>query len=533
MRNQADLPAFFEECVEALARGESLEACLRRYPDHADELRPLLTLVMQARAVATVQPRPLTAAAQNKSAFLELAAERRMALQKRQPPPTQSRFSIFDLFTLGRRWAVTAAAILVMVLVFGTGGIIASANTLPGDTLYPVKRATENVQRLLTINPAARQRLEQDLIERRRAEVQDVLEAGRTVALDFTGPVEFIQDGIWQIDGLTVRVTSFATILGQPQVGDWVHVQGQTTGDELIEAHTIRRVEPPALAVPTSTPVPPPPAATFTPVPSPTHAKPTATPVQPTPTFTATPTMTATATMSPTPTATPSPTATATLTPGPPTRVVSVRFEGEILEKQPDQWNIAGRIIVLSDTEVDQSNGSAVLGAWVQVVGFEQADGSVVAQRIVVLKAAGTLDEPYHFSDVIESMSGGYWTVGGLIVYIRGDTVFEGAQAAVGLLVHVQAVRRPNGELWARHVSVESPELEEVFLEGPIRSINGDRWQVGNVTVMVDGQTQITGQASVGKRAQVQGLLQSDGSVLARSIVIVEPTSTPQTTADD
>ena len=41
MRELHDL---FDECVDRLAAGESIEAIVRDYPDHADELRDLLML---------------------------------------------------------------------------------------------------------------------------------------------------------------------------------------------------------------------------------------------------------------------------------------------------------------------------------------------------------------------------------------------------------------------------------------------------------------------------------------------------------
>ena len=47
------------DCLDRLQRGESLEACLARYPEHADDLRGLL----QAAQVLRASPPPLSATA--------------------------------------------------------------------------------------------------------------------------------------------------------------------------------------------------------------------------------------------------------------------------------------------------------------------------------------------------------------------------------------------------------------------------------------------------------------------------------------
>jgi len=36
--------SILDDCLTALQQGESVEACLSRYPRHAERLRPLLTL---------------------------------------------------------------------------------------------------------------------------------------------------------------------------------------------------------------------------------------------------------------------------------------------------------------------------------------------------------------------------------------------------------------------------------------------------------------------------------------------------------
>jgi hypothetical protein len=101
----------------------------------------------------------------------------------------------------------------------------------------------------------------------------------------------------------------------------------------------------------------------------------------------------------------------------------------------------------------------------------------------------------------------------------------------VGKLAHVRGVRRPNGEIWATQITVVDPQADDVDFEGVIESIQPDRWQVGGTVVLVDGQTQIAGTPQTGKRAQVHGLLQPGGEVLALQIAVLDPTPTATASA--
>ncbi|MCX8126111.1 MAG: hypothetical protein N3E40_03065, partial [Dehalococcoidia bacterium] len=58
MRNKEKFDEILNECLEALEKGQSLEACLDRYPEHAQSLRPLLETALAARRVAKLRPRP-------------------------------------------------------------------------------------------------------------------------------------------------------------------------------------------------------------------------------------------------------------------------------------------------------------------------------------------------------------------------------------------------------------------------------------------------------------------------------------------
>jgi len=77
------------------------------------------------------------------------------------------------------------AACLALLLVFAGGGTVAaSSGSLPGDTLYPVKTATEQVQMKLTFSRTAKAKLQARFAERRIKEMARLAEKGRMAQLE-------------------------------------------------------------------------------------------------------------------------------------------------------------------------------------------------------------------------------------------------------------------------------------------------------------------------------------------------------------
>jgi hypothetical protein len=65
-------------------------------------------------------------------------------------------------------------------------------------------------------------------------------------------------------------------------------------------------------------------------------------------------------------------------------------------------------------------------------------------------------------------------------------------------------------------------------LNGPIEQITSERWVINGVSIAIGAQTTITGTPAVGTVAQIRGIIQADGSLLAQTIMIAGalPTST-------
>lgn len=230
-----------DDCLRAVEAGASPEAALARYPDLADELRPLLTAAAAARPVEPLRV-PRQSEAASRARFL--ARARVLAGERRQAA------GLFGSLSLTLRMGL---AVLAVALVSGLGAaglVSASAQSLPGDTLYGVKRAAEQAQLAFTAGPA-RAALEDAFDQRRLAEAEAVAALGRTVAVEFVGRVAAQAGERWTIAGLTVLVPAG---LGQGvAVGQTVAVAGQVQADGSILAE---RITPRGAATATARPGP-------------------------------------------------------------------------------------------------------------------------------------------------------------------------------------------------------------------------------------------------------------------------------------
>ncbi len=207
----------FEVCRLALETGVPLDAALRLYPELANELRAALEAWQTASALAAGLPE--LPAARIQSSRVRLLGR---AAQLRE---TTSRRNIavrgFSRFAL-------AAVSLLLFVVLGWGGLAtASAQALPGDTLYRVKRVDENL-RLGLAGTSKRSDLETEYAERRSEEVRALLELGRVHEIEFTGVVRSQAGEVWDVNGVRVVLGPEAEVDAGLVPGMTVEVEGST-----------------------------------------------------------------------------------------------------------------------------------------------------------------------------------------------------------------------------------------------------------------------------------------------------------------
>jgi hypothetical protein len=255
----------FNDCVNRLANGESIEECLRRHPQHAVALRPMLEAGLLVRR-AQISPVEVVQSQDRVRARIT---------QEVQGLRVRPRASY------GRYVALAASLLLVFASVFGSAAL-GSANALPGDPLYGVKRGIEAI----TLALAGSDSLREEYNARRISEIKQLLALQRPADVEFRGNVELIDGTTWLVSGVALDVAPGTPGTAAARVGDTVRVRAQTTTAGTLIATAVELVnnqdDPP-------TPTPQP-TEDSTPVPT---IDTTETPTTPAPTRTPRPTRTA------------------------------------------------------------------------------------------------------------------------------------------------------------------------------------------------------------------------------------------------
>jgi len=163
--------AILDECVAAISRGESLDACLARYPQHAEELRIHLLLAQRLRLTPRHEPRPGAHAAAWQQ-FRTRAEDIRLG---RRP-----RFSININIGWMRPLAI-ATAVVLAILAAGGGTIYASQDALPDSPLYRLKLATEDVRLWFVFDDVREAEILLDQSNERTDEIMEMIRSGKPV----------------------------------------------------------------------------------------------------------------------------------------------------------------------------------------------------------------------------------------------------------------------------------------------------------------------------------------------------------------
>ncbi len=296
-RHNGSAAETLSQCLQAIESGQAtLESCVAAHPEFA-ELEDLL------RAVSIVQglPRPLLPQASKVTMRGEVLAKYRASAR----PVRSARRSL-----VAPRWfrAVLAASLILALLLGGGAGLVRAADeALPGDSLYGVKRLTEQVQ-LSFADSAARSAISYDIARRRLAELtalaarnQPINDEFLTDVTDSVNVALVVQPDMAQRASLVVDVTK---AIDQAQSSGAINVQAK-------EKVLAKLAQPPAVS-PAVDPTEPRQGKVSTTVPPDT---PTLQAASPTATSTVATTETPTVESSPTPTTTPTEIGTETVTP--------------------------------------------------------------------------------------------------------------------------------------------------------------------------------------------------------------------------
>ncbi|MCX7851343.1 MAG: DUF5666 domain-containing protein [Caldilineales bacterium] len=507
----------FQQLLERLERGESTPEELRAAA--SAEMAPLVEMVLHLRAAAAPPPDPAAALARARQRVLA-SVEPLPAPVPARPPTPARRWTWPELFP--RRLQPAWALALLLVVLLGAltlGGVRVSAAALPGEPLYPLKRASETVGLLLTFDPAERAERLATLRERRLREIEAVLERGWQVRVDYEAPLIGREGPYWRVGPYLLEVSDAA--LAQVPTGTWLRVVGTTGGDGIIRVSrwSLVRVPPP---VPVVTPTPlstVTPTPTLLPVGTGAEESPTPLPTRrvirpPQPTPTPVPTRAPTATRRlPTTTPTSSPTLTAT--------AVILAHTGVLTVLASDRLVVGGLEFVPAP---GWQPADIPLGSQVRVRYYVAADGTRVAIGLDLLATPAPTRQPavVVVRGEVTALSANALVVNGVRFRITASTEIIG-DLAEGVEVVVTG-HEEDGTLIADRIEVIA--LPPVAFDGLITSIAGNRLVIGGYVVDIS-RAVVQGTPVIGAFARVSGRLRADGVVLADRVVIEPPTATP------
>lgn len=258
-----ELDAILDDCLARLEAGESVQSCLTEYPDQAETLHPLLAAAAFVKKTPAPRARPdaFLAGQQRmlQAGLLQQRANPELTSQKQKEEFHEQAVSFRPLLRyVGRvgnflktlligkeqtkmKLALRLAIDLVVILVIGSVMTVnASANSLPGDPTYGVKRAWEQVRLTFTLDPQAQQELERYYAEERLGEIEALRNLGRQGEVELKGVLQTIDGDRWTVNGLVIQVTPATARVGSPALGQTVEVKARVQSDGTLVAMQVK-----------------------------------------------------------------------------------------------------------------------------------------------------------------------------------------------------------------------------------------------------------------------------------------------------
>jgi hypothetical protein len=202
MKMNKNFDNILNECLERIIKGETVESCLKLYPEQAKDLEPLLKTAVSARVMSSIQPR-----AEFK---VQARSEFQAAVREIQSKKSQ-KVSRFSWIQWRPAWSIAAgtAAVVVIALV---SLVAAAGNSMPNERLYSLKIATENVQLAVTPSEIGKAELNAKFADKRVDELiqmtstgttQEVLTAANNLSVSMSNMAEIVS-----VEGASVNVLS-------------------------------------------------------------------------------------------------------------------------------------------------------------------------------------------------------------------------------------------------------------------------------------------------------------------------------------
>ena len=167
------------QCIEDIKTGRSsIEDCLDKYPSMREQLEPLLKIALGIRKPPDVKPS--SAFKVKARVWLMEQIHSGQAVTKWPWSRYESRVKPIHYI---RRFSMSMASVILVIVValsaLGAGTAYAAQASLPGDTLYPIKLATEQAGMMLVRDDVARAERALSFADKRVREMVALAEKGR------------------------------------------------------------------------------------------------------------------------------------------------------------------------------------------------------------------------------------------------------------------------------------------------------------------------------------------------------------------
>jgi len=212
--------------------------------------------------------------------------------------------------------------------------------------------------------------------------------------------------------------------------------------------------------------------------------------------------------------------------------------------KITDETNAPRSVTVTLETKIVPSGTVPMVGDGVHVVGTQDGgdEAPVLATHIVVEQGTARRARPMEFRGLIDNLPSastdelegwvGNWVVSGMTVEVDSETRIHppGRTPTIGMRVNGIAFLQPDGGYLAKNIALHRMEdgNDVVEIEGKIQDLPPapytGTWVVDKYTVTVTADTEQKGATpALSLTARVEGQQQSDGSILAREIIVRGP----------
>jgi len=539
-----DFQTILNECLKELEAGQPLDAILARYPEEADELRPLLLTAQNLKAMPIARPR----------SHIQQAGWQRFLGEANALRRARERRPVFSLWAqpLWRPLAAAASLLLVLFLLGGSATVYAASRSLPDSPLYPLKLATEEARLWIVFDEDDRAGILLDQSETRMTEIRKLVQQGKPVegnvlsamrgrmtrATDIINKRDAPQDLVARANELSARQEDILIVIG----GNVAAGDRDEYGKVLVVLHEVR-IELQGLSEPAPR-----------------------------------------------------------LDPEALVQGIS-SFTGLVEQREDDAWIISGTKILVDEATIVEGDTGEVVGQVAQVtiisgpggpqaIGIslrgseelartlttsgviDRVDGNkiqlggrtfkldastvidagsfvmeagvharvesecaeealvenvcrgseLVAKRIVLLASEGP-PETVTVEGVFQGQDDGSWIIAGIPIEFAPESPAL-VTPPPGTLVKVSGSQEGQAIVVTTAESIRPPEeLGLVKLEGVVNQLDDNQWQIGPALFRTTAATRIGGQLIPGARAVVWGLPNEDGSLDAIQVDVLDTRS--------